>query len=161
MVSKICSDPGYTTLAFTMGPVCIALLRLFRPSIRGIVCLLCIFCLAYAATAFSTHSLATIVTIAFALIYLAYSFTRWLVVRCRLCRVGPRYMFSPSSFIESSLGRIAIPDSTTGLVSRRPGTTLANGKLVPDVKMMVLAGKVAAKKGLVHLRKYGWQTKTK
>ncbi|AHH54255.1 non-glycosylated envelope protein [Kibale red colobus virus 2] len=159
MVNTICMDPGYTTLAFTAGPIIIACLRLFRPALRGIACLIAASVLAYAATAFSEHSLATIVTIAFSIAYLGFKFCEWVVIRCRMCRHGRRYITAPASFIESSFGRHAIPHSSVAVVSRRPGSTMVNGRLVPDVKKIMLAGRVAAKKGLVNLRKYGWQTK--
>ncbi|AGA19111.1 ORF8 [Kibale red-tailed guenon virus 1] len=161
MVSSICSDPGYTTLAFTLGPVLIACLRLFRPALRGLICLCVIACLAYAATAFSVHSLATIVTIVFCLIYLTFKFCSWLVIRCRMCWLGRQYVLAPSSMVETSYGRSAIEASHTALVRRTSGLTSANGLLVPDVKRIILNGRVAAKKGMVNLKKYGWQTKNK
>ncbi|AKI29952.1 M protein [Pebjah virus] len=161
MVAKICSDPGYTTLAFTCAPVIIACLRLFRPALRGFICAICIAILAYAATAFSTHSFATIVTLGFSLLYLAYKLLQWAIIRCRMCRLGRGYITAPSSMIESSAGHHAIAASSSAVVKRRPGSTTANGYLVPDVKRIILQGRVAARKGLVNLRRYGWQTKTK
>ncbi|AJI43735.1 M protein [DeBrazza's monkey arterivirus] len=161
MVTTICSDPGYTTLAFTIAPVLLACLRLFRPSVRGVVCLLCIATLAYAATAFNEHSLATILTISFILVYLSYKTVAWVVIRCRMCRLGRQYITAPSSMVETSLGRSAITAGQSAVVRRTSGLTSANGLLVPDVKRIILHGRVAAKKGLVNLRKYGWQTKNK
>nr|ALS54122.1 M protein [Free State vervet virus]ALS54136.1 M protein [Free State vervet virus] len=159
MVSKICTDPGYTTLAFTLAPIIITMLRLFRPSLRGFFTFIAICCLAYAATAFNEHSLATIFTIAASILTLLWKLVTWLIIRCRLCRLGPRYTTAPSSFVESTSGTHAIPATTTAVVSRRQGFTLAQGSLVPDVKKMVLNGRVAARKGLVTLRRYGWKTK--
>ncbi|AKC89302.1 ORF8 protein [Simian hemorrhagic encephalitis virus] len=159
MVSKICTDPGYTTLAFTMAPILITLLRLFRPSLRGFFTLIAIACLAYAATAFNEHSFATVFTIAASILTLLWKLITWCIIRCRLCRLGPRYITAPSSFIESTSGTHAINAGSTAVVSRRQGFTLAQGSLVPDVKKMVLNGKVAARKGLVTLRRYGWKTR--
>ncbi|AMB20720.1 M protein [Kafue kinda chacma baboon virus] len=161
MVSSICSDPGYTTIAFTAAPIVIACLRLFRPCLRGFFCALCIATLAYAATAFQEHSLATIVTISFACIYCGFKLLQWIIIRFRMCRLGPGYILSSPNHVDSSLGRYPITGTgSSAIVTRRSGMTIANNQLIPDVKRMVLAGKIATKKGLVNLRKYGWQ-KTK
>ncbi|AAB63398.1 non-glycosylated major envelope protein [Simian hemorrhagic fever virus] len=162
MVVSLCSDPGYTTLAFTIAPALIAFLRYFRPSVRGFICLVCIATLAYAATAFNEHSLATLLTIGFSLVYLTYKFITWTILRVRMCWLGRQYITAPSSMVESSLGRLAInATGSTAVVTRRSGMTAVNGSLMPDVKRIILNGRVAAKRGLVNLRKYGWQTKNK
>nr|AIP91295.1 M protein [Mikumi yellow baboon virus 1] len=161
MVSAICSDPGYTTLAFTAAPVFIACLRLFTPNIRGLACLIIVSTLAYAATKFAEHSLATIVTIAFSLLYCSFKLIQWLIIRIRMCRLGRQYIISPATHVETSFGRYSLPSSgSSAVVTRRSGMTLVNNQLIPDVKKLVLAGKIATKKGLINLRKYGWQ-KTK
>lgn len=88
-------------------------------------------------------------------IYALFSFVVWIIHRCRLCCLGRQYMLAPANHVLTADGHLPITtNSTTAFVVRRPGSTLVNGQLVPDLKGIVIGGKKALRKTAVSLLKY-------
>lgn len=88
-------------------------------------------------------------------LYSLYQFVIWLVARCRMCCLGRQYIFAPTNHVLTADGHLPITtNSKSAFVVRRPGSTLVNGQLVPDLKKIVIGGKLALKRKAVNLLKY-------
>lgn len=91
--------------------------------------------------------------------YSLYNLAVWVTYRCRMCCLGRQYMLAPANHVLTADGRLPITtNSSTAFVVRRPGSTLVNGQLVPDLKGIVIGGKRALRKTAVNLLKYARQT---
>lgn len=90
--------------------------------------------------------------------YSLYNLVIWVLHRCRMCCLGRQYMLAPANHVLTADGRLPITAKSTAFVVRRPGSTLVNGQLVPDLKGIVIGGQKALKRTAVNLLKYARQT---
>lgn len=151
-------------LSITYTPICLYALKITRGAMYGILNVLifvnCFWCFAYLMYSHNGNDN----TVAFSLgavcsliwgFYSIYTFVLWLIVRCRLCCLGRKYILAPPSHVDTSEGKQRLTTSNnTAFVVRKPGSTLINGQLVPSFKSLVIGGRKAVSKGAVNLLKY-------
>lgn len=168
MTYSFCDSTSWVSivvaLSITYTPVCLFALKVVGERLSGILNLFifvnCSFTFTYIC--YNGYSNSKVLALSIGTfcaliwgVYSLYSLVVWVVHRCRLCCLGRQYILAPASHVLTADGRLPITtSSTTAFVVRRPGATLVNGQLVPDLKGIVIGGKKAVRKAAVNLLKY-------